>query len=217
MSLFDFLYRVAAGALAALALLIAGCSSVASVPQADSPRYASAFAYDARTVGGHDLDALTSSPQRAVVMLHVDRPASEVFDFLLAEVDQYDDDIVEVAFDNTGSATPGSRGVGSARLCTFDNGKVLVEPLLVYEPHRFYAYTVDAERSTFGVPIRDVLLFYSFEEPLEGGTLVTVRAHYTPSSFLTGPVVKPVFNRAIRRAFATAADRLGGVLVDPAR
>lgn len=217
MSPFDFLYRVAAGALAALALLIAGCSSVASVPQADSPRYASAFAYEDRTVGSYDLDALTSSPQRTVVMMHFDRPASEVFDFLLAEVDQYDDSIVEVAFDNAASETPGSRGVGSARLCTFDNGKVLVEPLLVYEPHRFYAYTVDAERSTFGLPIRDVLMFYSFEERPEGSTLVTVRAHYTPSSGLASPVVKTVFNRTVRKTFATAAKRLDGVLIDPTR
>ncbi|MEM6647689.1 MAG: SRPBCC family protein [Bacteroidota bacterium] len=186
------------------------------VSQTTSPNYASAFEDDARILDRYDLDTLTDSPQRTSVMIHFDHPPKEVFEYLLAEVDQYDDSIVEVTFDNSTSAEPGSRSVGSARLCTFDNGKVLVEPLLVYEPHRFYAYTVDPERSTFRLPIRDVLMFYSFEETAKG-TLVTVRAHYTAKSRIASPIVGSVFNRTVRKTFARAAERFGGTLIDPSR
>ena len=205
-----------------LSVLI-GCSSPARVAQGDSPAYASAYPTDARVVGDHDLDALASAPLRTAVRVHFDHPPEHAFRYLLTEVDLYDDSIVEVTFDHSGSETPGEFGVGSVRTCVFENGKALVEPIVVYQPYAYYAYTVDPERSTFSVPVRDVLLFYQFEgrpsadgRP-DGSALVTVRAHYTPSVGVASPVIRGVFNRTIAKTFATAADRFSGRLIDTAR
>ncbi|GAB5521445.1 MAG: hypothetical protein RhofKO_36960 [Rhodothermales bacterium] len=200
----------------ALALGALACSSTSMVPQQESPEYVSAYTIDDRSIGTYDLDRLTTSPQRMMVMMHFDQPADEIFPLLLERVDAYDDSIVEVTFDNTASSNGEAIGVGSARVCVFDNGKQLVEPLLVYEPHRFYAYTVNPERSTFNLPIRDVLMFYSFEERPGGGTLVTVRAHYTPKSAIASPVVRSVFNRNVTKTFARATEAFGGRMIDPA-
>ena len=74
-------------------LALAGCGSVSMVPKDASPLYVSAYTTEDRTDGGYHLDSLTASPQRISVMMHFERPRAEVFEFLLAEVDQYDGSI----------------------------------------------------------------------------------------------------------------------------
>ena len=207
--------RILHGLSLAAVVALSACGSVSMVPQSASPAYTSAYAVDDRAIGSHDLDVLTRSKQRGAFMMHFDRPADEVFEFLLTRVDEYSESVVAVAFDHSSSTTPGSFGVGSVRICTFDNGKVLREPLTVYEPHRYYAYTVDSENSTFSIPLRDVLLFYSFEERGTDGTLVTVRAHHTPKIWLATPVITGAFNRDVAKTFAGAVEAFGGTLVQP--
>ena len=203
-------------ALLALALTLTGCASPGTfVSQSESPSYASAYRTDARVVGDYDLDAMSDAPLRKTVRMHFDRPQEDTFTYLLTEVDLYDDSIVEVTFDHSESETPGEFGVGSARICTFDDGKTLYEPILVYEPYEYYAYTTDPERSTMSIPVRDVVMFYQFEGQRDGTTLATVRAHYTPTIWIASPVIRSVFNRTVVKTFATATDRFGGRLIDP--
>ena len=202
--------------LAAIGLVAAGCgSSPALIQQSENPDYTSAYSPDDRVVGPYDLDAIAEAPQRKVVMMHFDRPVDDVFEFLLTAVDDYDESIVEVTFDHSQSETPGQFGVGTRRTCVFDNGKILVEPLLVYEEDRFYAYTVDAEASTFSIPLRDIVMFYSFEERGPQSTLVTVRAHYTPKIWIASPIISSVFKRTVDKTFASATAAFDGRLIDP--
>lgn len=202
-------FTAALGAL----LLLCACASPASNPGGPDT-IQSAFNLDDPIVDGVDIGRLTDAPLRKAVVMQFDRPVNEVFDFLLRDVDVYSDDIMAVSFDNTGSAVPGEVALGSARICTMNNGKTLVEPLVAYAEDRHYAYTTDAERSTLDLPVEDVLLFYTFEEKGTESTLVTVRAHYTPGVFLPmRPVVNALFKRNIDKTFAGAIETLGGRLV----
>lgn len=202
-------------ALFAGTIAVTGCVSSPDTRQSDSSLYASSYSIKDRRVGSYDLNAITDAPQRKVVMIHFDRPANEVFKPLLTEVYRYDDTIADVSFDHSGSETPGKFGVGSVRICTFKSGKTLYEPLLVYEENAFYAYTVDKERSTRSLPIKDVVLFYSFEDKPENTSLVTVRAHYDPANPLISPIINAAFGSALNSTFQSAAEAFDGKLVRP--
>ncbi|MEL6371653.1 MAG: hypothetical protein AAFY84_01795 [Pseudomonadota bacterium] len=199
----------------ATVLAVSGCASGPNVRQSDSPLYQSAYSVEDRLVATYNLNAIAEAPQRKVVMIHFDRPADDIFMPLLTEVDRYDETITDVSFDHSNSSNPGTFGVGSVRICTFESGKQLFEPLLVFEPGRFYAYTVDKERSTRSLPIKDIVLFYSFEDRLENSSLVTVRAHYNPPNPLVSPAINLAFGRALTGTFESAADTFGGRLIKP--
>lgn len=199
----------------AATLLVSGCASTAGPSVGSDDFSTSNYDYRSNTVGEIDISTLTASPQRKVVMMQFDRPLPEVFEFLLQQVDVYSDDIMDVEFDNAESATPDTIGQGSVRICTMKKGKKLYEPLVVYKQNEYYAYTTDPKRSTMKLPIRDVLLFYTFEEKGENTTLVTVRAHFMPDVFLPmRPVVNTVFNRNIVKTFAGAIEQLGGRFIN---
>ncbi|MEM7711137.1 MAG: hypothetical protein AAF264_10400 [Pseudomonadota bacterium] len=159
----------------------------------------------------------TQATHRRTVRLHFEGTTEDVQMQLLTGVDQYDPTIVEVRFDNTGSAVPGEIGVGSVRICVFDDGRELHEPLLVWEPGRAYAYTVDAEASTMSLPVSEIVLIYDISEGEAGGTNVTVRAFYDPAVPGTGPIIEPVLTGTLRRTFQTAADVLGGTYLGDER
>ena len=156
--------------------------------------------------------ALTQATYRRIVEVRFEGAPSEVIPNLLTRVDLFDPTIAEVRFDHSQSATPGEMGVGSRRICIFTDGRELVEPLLVYDPPRAYAYTVDADASTMTLPVREIVLFYEFKEDGDG-TLVTIHAFYDPSIPGTGPVIEPVLTGTLRRTFQTAVQVFGGAYI----
>lgn len=196
-------------------LFVTACATSPTLPASKAPAYQSAYSILDRSIGSHNLETLSIAPQRKVVTINFDRPSNEIFTQLLTRVDLYDDQIEAVSFDHSASANRGGFGVGSVRICTFSDGKKLFEPLVVYEPNQFYGYTTDVERSTKKLPIKDVLLFYSFEDKSNGSSLVTVRAHYNVKIAILSPVVSVAFGRVLIKTFATAAETFGGRLVDP--
>jgi len=156
-----------------------------------------------------EAQSLTHATHRRLVELRFDDAPLEVIENLLTRVDLFDPTIAEVRFDHSQSVTPGEMGVGSRRICIFTDGRRLVEPLLVYDPPRAYAYTVDSEASTISLPVREIVLFYEFRKG-DHGTLVTVHAFFDPSIPGTGPVIEPVLTGTLRRTFQTAVDVFGG-------
>ena len=181
-------------AVAAFAAALAPCLPAAGWSQAAAPLSAAAY---------------TEATPRRVVKMRFDGPAAEVQDHLLRHVDRFDPTIIEVRFDNTSSATPGEIGVGSVRICIFDDGRELHEPILAYEPGIAHAYTVDAEASTFDLPVSEITLLYDFMQA-DGATEVTVRAFYDPKIPGTGVVIEPVLTGTLRRTFQAAVDTFGG-------
>lgn len=154
--------------------------------------------------------ALTEARHRRTVRMRFDGAPEDVQRQLLTRVDLYDPTIAEVRIDNAGSATLGEIGVGSVRICVFEDGRELHEPILVWEPGRAYAYTVDAEASTMALPVSEIVLVYDFAPAVDGGTDVTVRAFYEPAVPGTGPIIEPVLTGTLRRTFQTAVDVFGG-------
>ena len=153
--------------------------------------------------------SLTDATYRRVVEVRFDDVPEQVVANLLTRVDLFDPTIAEVRFDHSQSATPGELGVGSRRVCVFTDGRELVEPLLVYDPPRAYAYTVDAKASTMSLPVLEIVLFYEFAAE-ESGTHLTVHAFYDPRLPGTGVVIEPVLTGTLRRTFQTAAEVFGG-------
>ena len=156
-----------------------------------------------------DAGAYTEATPRRVVRMTFDGSAVDAQDHLLRHVDRFDPTIVEVRFDNAASSTPGEIGVGSVRICVFDDGRELHEPILAYEPGVSHAYTVDTEASTMSLPVSEITLLYDFAEA-EGATDVTVRAFYDPKIPGTGVVIEPVLTGTLRRTFQAAVDTFGG-------
>ncbi|MFQ6552667.1 SRPBCC family protein [Aestuariibius insulae] len=154
--------------------------------------------------------ALTEATHRRTVRIHFDAAPDEIQRELLTRVDLYDPTIVEVRMDNATSLTPGEIGVGSVRICVFEDGRELHEPILVWEEGRAYAYTVDADASTMSLPVSEIVLIYDFAPAEDGGTNLTVRAFYEPAVSGTGPIIDPVLTGTLRRTFQTAADVFGG-------
>ncbi len=163
-----------------------------------------------------EAQTLTQATYRRIVEVRFDGSPSEVIPNLLTRVDLFDPTIEEVRFDHSQSVSPGEIGVGSRRICVFTDGRELVEPLLVYDPPRAYAYTVDADASTMALPVREIVLFYEFHEDGDG-TLVTVHAFYDPKIPGTGPVIEPVLTGTLRRTFQTAAEVFGGEYIGDQR
>ena len=152
----------------------------------------------------------TSATLRRIVMMEFDAPPAEVFPQLLTRVDLYDSNIDEMRFDHSQSVSRGEFGVGSRRICVFADGRELVEPLLVYDPHHAYGYTVDTEASTMSLPVSEIVLLYDFSKSEAGGTDLTVRAFFDPRVPGTGPVIEPVLTGTLRRTFQTAVEQFGG-------
>ncbi|MEM0900872.1 MAG: hypothetical protein AAGI92_13080 [Pseudomonadota bacterium] len=160
--------------------------------------------------------AITEATHRRVVEMRFDDAPADILPTLLTRVDLYDNTIAEVRFDHSQSVTPGEMGVGSRRICVFTDGRILVEPLLVYDPPRAYAYTVDAEASTMSLPVSEIVLHYEFRDEGNGAHL-TVNAFYDPAIPGTGVVIEPVLTGTLRRTFQTATEVFGGAYVGDAR
>lgn len=202
--------------LASLAILsfATACSSTPTISASNSTMYQSAYSVSDTSIGSYDLKTLTKAQQRKVVRVSFDNQTNDIFTQLLTQVDLYDEEIEEVNFDHSASEIPGKFGVGSVRICIFRDGKKLYEPIVVYEHNKFYAYTTDQERSSKSLPIKDVLLFYSFEEKTNGSSLVTVRAHYNVKYALLSPIINVAFGRVLNKTFSSAAKVFSGHLVN---
>ncbi len=196
--------------------LVAGCNTpMPKIKEGGRAAYTSSYSHFSPIVGSYDISQLTKAPLRKIVMMHFDQPVDEVFHTLLTKVDLYSEGVIAVDFEHTNSANTNAFGVGSVRICTFDDKERLFEPLKVYEEHKFYAYTTDASRSSKNIPVEDVLLFYIFEEKGPNQTLVTVRAYYNPNIFGLGAVVQYAFNRTIHSTFDTATKKFNGRMIHP--
>ncbi|WP_166486136.1 SRPBCC family protein [Jannaschia sp. CCS1] len=139
-----------------------------------------------------------------------DASPAEILPQLLTQVATYDPTISEVRFDHSRSSAPGEMGVGSVRICVFEDGRELHEPLLVYDPPHAYAYTVDQDASTLSLPVSEIVLAYEFADNNAGGTDLTVRVFFDPRIPGTGPVITPVLTGTVRRTFQTAVSVFGG-------
>ena len=157
-----------------------------------------------------DSATFTQATPRRLGEMQFDMPPAEMVPLLLTRVDLFDPTIAEVRFDHSQSATPGAFGAGSRRICIFEDGRELVEPIVLYDPPNAYAYTVDADASTMALPVREIVLIYDFSKTPEGGTALSVRAFYDAKIPGTGPVIEPVLTGTLRRTFQTAVDVFGG-------
>lgn len=147
---------------------------------------------------------------RRLVEVQFNQAPADILPLLLTRVDLFDPTIVEVRFDHTQSETPGQFGVGSRRICVFADGRELIEPIVIYDPPYSYGYTVDAEASTMSLPVRDIVLIYTFQPDKAEGTHLTVQAYFDPRIPGTGPVIEPVLTGTLRRTFQTATSVFGG-------
>ncbi|GFE65710.1 hypothetical protein [Litoreibacter roseus] len=169
---------------------------------------AATFAQDATVLS--DASRYTQATHRRIVEMRFDLPPAEIIPLLLTRVDLFDPTIAEVHFDHSQSENPGTFGVGSRRICIFDDGRELVEPIILYDPPHAYGYTVDVEASTLSLPVSEIVLLYDFGNALNGGTNLSVHAFYDPKIPGTGIVIEPVLTGTLRRTFQTATDVFGG-------
>lgn len=152
----------------------------------------------------------TQAAHRRTVRMQFDGAPETVQRQLFTRVDLYDPTIAEVRIDNADSASPGEIGAGSVRICVFEYGRELHEPVLLWEAGRAYVYTVDVNASTMSLPVSEIVLIYDFAMVADGGTDLTVRAFYDPKVPGTGAIIEPVLTGTLRRTFQTAVDVFGG-------
>ena len=92
-----------------------------------------------------------------------------------------------------------------------DNGRKLIQRIIVFEPPNRFAYFTDMALSTVSVPIDYSVGYYTFSEQPSGGTLANVSVVYKPSSRLTALLVRLGFNRALSRDFKRAEEYLNSL------
>ena len=136
--------------------------------------------------------------------IEVDQPIGIVFDALLSRLAEYTQNITRIDFDHSSAADPTALSIGSERITTMDDGRKLVQRIIIFEPPNRLAYFTDMALSTVNVPIDYSIGYYTFAEQSDGKTAATVAVAYKPSSRLTAFLVRLGFNRALSRDFEKA-------------
>ena len=136
--------------------------------------------------------------------IEVDQPIGLVFDALLSRLAEYTENITRIDFDHSSAADPTALSIGSERITTMDDGRKLVQRIIIFEPPNRFAYFTDMALSTVNVPIDYSIGYYTFAEQSDGKTAATVAVAYKPSSRLTAFLVRLGFNRALSRDFEKA-------------
>jgi len=136
--------------------------------------------------------------------IEVDQPIGIVFDALLSRLAEYTQNITRIDFDHSSAADPTALSIGSERITTMDDGRKLVQRIIIFEPPNRFAYFTDMALSTVNVPIDYSIGYYTFAEQSDGKTAATVAVAYKPSSRLTALLVRLGFNRALSRDFEKA-------------
>ena len=136
--------------------------------------------------------------------IKVDQPIRLVFDALLSRLAEYTENITRIDFDHSSAADPATLSIGSERITTMDDGRKLVQRIIIFEPPNRFAYFTDMSLSTVNVPIDYSIGYYTFAEQSDGKTAATVAVAYKPSSRLTAFLVRLGFNRALSKDFEKA-------------
>ena len=136
--------------------------------------------------------------------IKVDQPIGLVFDALLSRLAEYTENITRIDFDHSSAADPATLSIGSERITTMDDGRKLVQRIIIFEPPNRFAYFTDMSLSTVNVPIDYSIGYYTFAEQSDGKTAATVAVAYKPSSRLTAFLVRLGFNRALSKDFGKA-------------
>jgi len=158
--------------------------------------------YDEQFIAAQLERARTDPDHR--ISIEVNQPIEVVFDVLLNRLADYSDDVASIRFTDADPAMQSSPGIGTERITTLENGKQLIQRLLVFDaPHRF-AYFTDMNKSTASVPIRYSIGHYQLDDLGNGKTRAQISVAYAPSSRLTAPFVRLAFQRALERDFANA-------------
>jgi len=143
--------------------------------------------------------------------IEVSQGIEVVFDALLSRLALYSDDIDSIQFDHSGSPDQATLGIGSERITTMENGRTLIQRIIIFEPPNRFAYFTDMALSTVSVPIDYSVGYYTFSEQPSGGTVANVSVAYKPSSRLTAFLVRLGFNRALSRDFKRAEEYLNSL------
>ena len=151
-----------------------------------------------------------ASPDNTVEII-VAQPIDLVFDALLSRLAEYSESISDISFDNSNSQNSEAVGVGSQRITTMDDGKRLVQRIIIFEPPNTFAYFTDMAKSTVSVPIGYSIGYYQFSELQDKTVKAEVSVAYKPSSRLTAFLVRLGFNRALSRDFKKAEEYLNSL------
>ncbi|GJM11675.1 MAG: hypothetical protein DHS20C12_00780 [Pseudohongiella sp.] len=149
--------------------------------------------------------------------LNVFQPIELVFDALLARLAEYSEDIESIEFDNNGSDGALTLGVGSERITTMEDGKRLIQRIVVFDPPNTFAYFTDMAKSTVSAPIDYSIGYYSFSEQQDGSVEARVSMTYKPSSRLTSFLVRLGFSRALSSDFRKAEAYLNSLTAEDER
>ena len=151
-----------------------------------------------------------ASPDNTVEII-VAQPIDVVFDALLSRLAESSESISDISFDTSNSQNSAAVGVGSQRITTMDDGKRLVQRIIIFEPPNTFAYFTDMAKSTVSVPIGYSIGYYQFSELQDKTVKAEVSVAYKPSSRLTAFLVRLGFNRALSRDFKKAEEYLNSL------
>ena len=174
-----------------------------------SSNLATASDYDEKFVL-NELERARSNPDNSTT-LDVTQPIELVFDALLTRLAEYSENIASISFDHSAAERIGTLGVGSERITTMDDGKRLVQRIIIFEPPKTFAYFTDMAKSTVGVPIDYSIGYYEFRAQQYGRVNAQVSVVYKPSSRLTAFLVSLGFNRALSSDFQKAEKYLNSL------
>ncbi len=154
-----------------------------------------------------ELQRAINDPDSAVVY-QVDRTKEELFDYLLANLADYSEEVVSIDFDHSRSMEPGDLGIGSDRIVNLSDGSFIVHHFLKVDPPGSFACLTDMSRSTAEIPIDYSIVHYQLSESGNEQTTMQVAATFRPSSRLLSVFIRQAFDSALETDFSKVQELL---------
>lgn len=152
-----------------------------------------------------ELERIQINPDHSI-SFEIDSSREFVFQFLSHRVHDYTKAARAVIFDHDNSVSEDRLDVGSVRITTMENGELLAQRFLLYDPPNTYAYFTDMESSSVKVPLSYSIAHYEFTSITREKTRFEVSVGYQSSSRLLSFFVRRVFNSALANDFESAVE-----------
>ena len=156
------------------------------------------------------LQKAKAEPKNRIVF-EVKQPIDSVFRALLSELPNYSDSVARLTFNNSKSLILDEISLGSRRISVMENGDLLIQKIIEFDPPNSFAYFTEMSASTVSAPLNYSIGYYRFTEQADGGTAVEVSAVWEASSRLTAFLVRLGFGRAFANDFSEAEKYLNSI------
>lgn len=153
-----------------------------------------------RRIGNFYVNSVTNAPLQIEVAAEVNLPQDKAFRLVFENIDHWAKEISNINWYNGESSIKGmDAGAASTRICGFGNKK-LHETIVFYDPPNAYGYTVNFDKSTASMPVKDHFGAFIVEASSVSRSVITWRQYFNkkfnPMALMITPMMKNMIMKA---------------------